>query len=254
MARCSGGLYCSAQRKEAIKHFVSRRAFDIEGLGSKLVEQLVEEGQIETPADIFDDRKINVASLAELERMAEKSAGNLMAAIDASRDISLARFLYALGIREVGEATAQNLADHFGTLAAVRDASQDAGALQEVPDIGPVVAEHIAKFFQQDHNNEIIQQLLDVGKLRLQENQGNAGQGSDALAGKTFVVTGTLSSMTRDEAKDRIRLLGGKVTGSVSGKTDYLVFGESPGSKLTKAEKLGVETLDEDAFLQLVQG
>jgi DNA ligase (NAD+) len=252
VARCSAGLYCSAQRKESIKHFVSRRALDIEGLGSKLIDQLVDDGIIETPAAIFDDSKVNVESLAGLDRMAEKSAQNIVTAIEKSRDVPFARFLYALGIREVGEATAENLAAAFGGLDMLEHASQDSDVLQKVPDIGPVVAEHIAAFFRQDHNKDVIRQLLDVGRLRLQESEPMASAGEQPLTGRTFVVTGTLSSMTRDAAKDRIRELGGKVTGSVSKKTDYLVYGESPGSKLDKAQKLNVELLDEAAFLSLL--
>jgi DNA ligase (NAD+) len=252
VARCSAGLYCSAQRKESIKHFVSRRALDIEGLGSKLIDQLVDDGIIETPAAIFDDSKVNVESLAGLDRMAEKSAQNIVTAIEKSRDVPFARFLYALGIREVGEATAENLAAAFGGLDMLEHASQDSDVLQKVPDIGPVVAEHIAAFFRQDHNKDVIRQLLDVGRLRLQESEPMASASEQPLTGRTFVVTGTLSSMTRDAAKDRIRELGGKVTGSVSKKTDYLVYGESPGSKLDKAQKLNVELLDEAAFLSLL--
>ncbi len=252
VARCSAGLYCSAQRKESIKHFVSRRALDIEGLGSKLIDQLVDDGIIETPAAIFDDSKVNVESLAGLDRMAEKSAQNIVTAIEKSRDVPFARFLYALGIREVGEATAENLASAFGGLDMLEHASQDSDVLQKVPDIGPVVAEHIAAFFRQDHNKDVIRQLLDVGRLRLQESEPMASASEQPLTGRTFVVTGTLSSMTRDAAKDRIRELGGKVTGSVSKKTDYLVYGESPGSKLDKAQKLNVELLDEAAFLSLL--
>lgn len=252
VARCSAGLFCSAQRKESIKHFVSRKAFDIEGLGSKLIEQLVEDELIASPADIYDERKINVDVLSGLERMAEKSAQNVMAAIEKSRDIGLARFLYALGIREVGEATAENLAASFGTLAALEEAAGNTESLQAVPDVGPVVAEYIAAFFHENHNRDIIRDLLEKGGIRLQEGQPAAAIEDLPLSGKTFVVTGTLSGMTRDGAKEKIRQLGGKVTGSVSGKTDYLVHGDSPGSKLEKAQSLGVETLDEAAFLGLI--
>ncbi|MGI9318049.1 MAG: NAD-dependent DNA ligase LigA [bacterium] len=252
VARCSGGLFCSAQRIESLKHFVSRKAFDIEGLGSKLIEQLVEDEVIHSPADIFTDSSINIEVLAEMERMAEKSAGNVMVAIEKSRDISLARFLYALGIREVGEATAQNLAESFGTLEKLELAATDVERLQAVPDVGPVVAEHIATFFHQAHNREVIDELIKTGGVRLQVMEVVELPVDSTLAGKTFVVTGTLSDMTRDGAKELIRKYGGKVTGSVSKKTDYLVYGDSPGSKLDKAQKLGVETLDEEAFRKLI--
>jgi DNA ligase (NAD+) len=253
VARCSGGLYCSAQRKEAIKHFVSRRALDIEGVGAKLVDQLVDSGMIETPADIYDPAKINQESLSALDRMAEKSAENLMQSIETSRDVSFGRFLYALGIREVGEATAENLAGAFGNLDALMNAVHDPETLQRVPDIGPVVAAHIDTFFNQPHNLEVISSLTGPSGLRIQESETPAVDANDLpLAGKTFVVTGTLAAMTRDGAKNEIRSRGGKVTGSVSKKTDFLVYGESPGSKLDKAQKLGVETMDEEAFLSLL--
>jgi DNA ligase (NAD+) len=254
VARCSGGLFCSAQRKEAIKHFVSRRALDIEGLGSKLIEQLVDSHLIETPADIFNKHKVNAESLASLERMAEKSALNVMQSIEASRDVSFGRFLYALGIREVGEATAENLATTYGGLGALEGAAQDVEVLQAVPDIGPVVAAYITAFFTQEDNLEVIAQLTGPGGLRLQETQpAITDPASSPLAGKTFVVTGTLQSMTRDSAKDRIRQLGGKITGSISKKTDFLVHGDAPGSKLEKAQKLEVSLLDEAAFLSLIE-
>jgi DNA ligase (NAD+) len=252
VARCSGGLFCSAQRKESIRHFVSRRAFDIEGLGSKLIEQLVEDKIIQTPADIFDINKVNESSLAGLERMAQKSAQNVMAAIEKSRDISLARFLYALGIREVGEATAQSLADAFGKLKLIEAATTNPETMQSVPDVGPVVAEYITAFFHESHNREVIDDLLNKGAVRLEESEAAKALDDLPFAGKTFVVTGTLSSMTRDGAKDRIRSLGGKVTSSISKKTDYLVYGDSPGSKLDKAQTLAVEMLDETAFIALL--
>ena len=249
VARCSGGLYCSAQRKEALKHFVSRRAFDIEGLGSKLIDQLVEADMVQTPADLFDSSKINVESLAALERMAEKSATKLLAAIAARREISLARFLYALGIREVGEATAASLAYQFGSLANLVKAAKDAEALEAVPDVGPVVAQHIQAFFHEAHNQEVISQLLKQGGVKPLETDPLPDAADLPLAGKNFVITGTLSSMTRDEAKAAIQKLGGKVTGSVSKKTDYLVCGENAGSKLAKAEKLEVEIIYDEGFL-----
>jgi DNA ligase (NAD+) len=252
VARCSGGLFCSAQRKEAIKHFVSRRALDIEGLGSKLIDQLVDAGSLETAADIFDPDIINTEQLAGMERMAKKSAEKLMRSIEASRDVSFGRFLYALGIREVGEATAENLAGAFGGLDTLVEAAENEEALQAVPDVGPVVATHISMFFRQAHNLEVIAKLTAPNGLRIRETEPTLQDANDLpLAGKTFVVTGTLESMTRDAAKDRIRALGGKVTGSVSKKTHYLVCGESPGSKLDKAQSLGVEILEETDFLKL---
>lgn len=254
VARCSGGLYCSAQRKEALKHFVSRRALDIEGLGSKLIDQLVEADIVRTPADLFDESRVNQESVAALERMAQKSAENLMVSIDSSRDVSLARFLYALGIREVGEATAENLAEYFGSLDALIASSQDADELQKIPDVGPIVAEHIGKFFHQPHNIEVIEHLTAPSGVRIAKLPARAKMASSAeFDGKSFVVTGTLGSMTRDEAKAAIKARGGKVTGSVSGKTDYLVYGEKAGSKLDKAQALEVALLDEQAFLSLLE-
>lgn len=254
VARCSGGLFCSAQRKEAIKHFVSRRALDIEGLGSKLIDQLVDSGAIETPADIFNKHRVNAESLAGLERMAEKSALNIMQSIEASRDVSFGRFLYALGIREVGEATAENLAVVFGGLGSLEAAAQDVESLQAVPDIGPVVAAYIGAFFSQEHNLEVIAQLTGVGGLRLQETSPAISDPAELLlTGKTFVVTGTLQSMTRDGAKDRIRQLGGKITASVSKNTNFVVHGDASGSKFAKAQKLGISLLDEAAFLKLLE-
>jgi DNA ligase (NAD+) len=255
IARCSGGLYCMAQRKESLKHFVSRRALDIDGLGSKLIDQLVDREILRSPADLFDPDRINVESLAGLERMADKSALKLMAAINKSRDVSLGRFLYAIGIREVGEATAQNLADYFGNLDALRAAAVKPEALQEVPDIGPVVAQNIATFFTQKHNCEVLGQLAGVnGALRIaaSDRRAKGVTGSAAFQGKSFVISGTLSSLSRDQAKDEIRRRGGKVAESVSSRTDYLVCGDKPGSKLEKARSLEVPVLDEAAFLELL--
>jgi DNA ligase (NAD+) len=249
VARCSGGLYCSAQRKEALKHFVSRRALDIEGLGSKLIDQLVDAGVVETPADLFDNSKVNEAALAALERMAEKSAQNLVAAIDASREVPLGRFLYALGIREVGEATAENIASYFGSFDKLSAAADDTEALQEIDDVGPIVADHIAAFFHEKHNRIVIEQLLGKGGIQLQQPAVSPAANIHEFAGKTFVVTGTLEGMSRDEAKAAIRNLGGKVTTSVSSKTDFLVAGANPGSKLAKAKQLGITVLDEKSFL-----
>jgi len=252
VARCRAGLYCPAQRKEALKHFVSRKAMDIEGLGSKLIEQLVEDEQIHSPADLFDPKRVNEKSLASMERMAEKSASNLIAAIEQSKKVSLSRFLYALGIRETGEATAENLAHHFGSLQQLIAASQDAEALQRVPDVGPVVAEHVKSFFSEEHNLEVIARLTGPNGVSIQNVTVDNATFSEAFAGKTFVVTGTLSATTRDQAKQAIKQRGGKVAGSVSGKTDYLVYGENAGSKLEKARELKVELLDEAAFSVLL--
>ncbi|MES9981015.1 MAG: NAD-dependent DNA ligase LigA [Candidatus Thiodiazotropha sp. 6PLUC5] len=244
VARCSGGLYCPAQRKEAIKHFASRKAMDIEGLGDKLVEQLVEQKLVNTPADLYT---LTLEQLSGLERMAEKSAQNLLDALLKSKQTTLNRFLYGLGIREVGEATAQALAQHFLTLTAIEQA--DEASLQETQDVGPVVAAHIVSFFRQPHNREVIDELLEAGIewpeiVRVEAEQTH-------LAGKTFVLTGTLSQ-PRDEIKEILIAQGAKVTGSVSSKTDFLVAGEAAGSKLAKAEKLGVEILDEEALKVLL--
>jgi len=253
VARCSGGLYCPAQRKEGIKHFVSRKALDIEGLGSKLIDQLVDVGLVNNAADLFDAEKINANSLAELDRMAEKSAANLIASIEASRDVPLSRFLFALGIREIGEATAENLATHFGSLHALMDASSDVELLQEVPDVGPVVAEHVQAFFSEEHNLSVLSELTGANGVRLKSAEAAVATKNPEFEGKTFVVTGTLAAMSRDEAKSAIKKQGGKVTGSVSGKTDFLVYGEKAGSKLTKAQDLGVALLDEQAFIAMLR-
>ena len=254
VARCSGGLFCSAQRKEALKHFVSRKALDIEGLGSKLIDQLVENDIVRSPADLFDRARLNSQTLAGLERMAEKSADKLMASIEQSSQPTLARFLYGLGIREVGEATAENLAIYFGTLNQLIAASVDAEKLQDVPDVGPIVAEHIKAFFSEPHNSEVIEKLLGPDALSLVQGEAVSQDSQPQnLTGKTFVVTGTLAAMTRDAAKQEIKRRGGKVTGSVSAKTDFLVYGDKPGSKLVSAEKLGVATLDEDAFMSMLE-
>lgn len=248
VARCSGGLVCAAQRKEKLRHFASRRAMDIEGLGAKLVEQLVEQGvagkRIETPADIY---ALTGAELADLERMGEKSAENLVAAIERSKGTTLPRFLFALGIPEVGEATAANLARYFGDLDAIAQADLD--ALEAVPDVGPVVASHVHEFLRQKENLAVIESLRKHGVHWPAEQPAKA----DALPleGKTFVLTGALESMTRDEARERIEHAGGKVTGSVSSKTDYVVAGADPGSKLKKARELGVEVIDEAGLERL---
>ena len=246
VARCTGGLFCRAQRVEALKHFVARRAMDIEGLGAKLIEQLVEADAVKTPADIFG---LSVEQLASLDRMGEKSAENVVSAIDQSRKTTLARFLFALGIREVGESTAVSLASHFGKLDSIASASEE--ELVEVPDVGPIVASRIRAFFDEGHNLEVISRLRESG-VEWVESEPQRAPADGPLAGKTIVLTGTLGEMTRDEAKDRIISLGGKVTGSVSKNTDLVVYGEKAGSKLTKAQNLGVETLDEAGFLALL--
>jgi len=256
IARCSGGLYCMAQRKESLKHFASRRALDIEGLGSKLIEQLVDNGIVRSSADLFDRDRVNLESLAGLDRMAERSASKLIASIDRSRNVSLGRFLYALGIREVGEATAHSLADYFGSLGSLMTAAANPALLQQVPDIGPVVAAHIAAFFAQKHNQDILDQLAGAeGALTIAESTGRASEidGTQVFSGKTFVVTGTLNAMTREQATEAIRQRGGKVVTSVSAKTDYLVCGDKPGSKLTKARQLGLAVLDETAFSKMLE-
>ena len=248
VARCSGGLICPAQRKQALLHFASRRAMDIEGLGYKLVDQLVDSGLVRTPADIY---KLGLAKLAALERMAEKSAANVVAAIEKSKDTTLARFIYALGIRNVGEVTAKDLARHFGNLDALMDAGLE--QLQEAPDVGPIVAESIAGFLRERHNREVIGELRAAG-VRWKEGAPARSATRGPFVGKIVVLTGTLGAMTRDEAKERIEALGGKVTGSVSKKTDYVVAGEEAGSKLDKARELGVAVVDEAQFLKLLGG
>ena len=248
VTRCTGGLICSAQRIEALRHFVSRKAMDIDGLGNKLIEQMVMEQppMLHSPADIY---QLQIQQLANLERMAEKSATNLVEAIQASKETSLPRFIYSLGIREVGEATALALANYFGTLEGVQQASFD--ELVEVPDVGPIVAEHIGRFFENPNNLEVIQRLIESGikwpaiEIKSKEDL--------PLAGSTYVLTGSLESFTRDEAGRRLQALGAKVVGSVSAKTSVLVAGPGAGSKLTKAEKLGIPVLDEAALLKLFE-
>jgi DNA ligase (NAD+) len=246
VARCTGGLYCAAQRAEALKHFVSRKALDIEGLGSKLIEQLVAADRVKNPADIFQLEK---DELAALERMGEKSAENLVASIEYSRSTTLSRFLYALGIREVGEATANALANYFGNLDSIMVANEE--ELLAVPDVGPVVALRIRSFFDEPHNRDVIASLQKHG-VHWADAEPQKNQADGPLSGKTFVLTGTLSSMTRDEAKQKIQAQGGKVTGSVSKKTDFVVYGEKAGSKLAKAQDLQVATLDEAQLERLL--
>ena len=242
VARCTGGLICAAQRKQALKHFASRKAFDIDGLGDKLVDQLVDADLVHSPADFFT---LSLGDVVGLERMAEKSASKLLSSLEASKKTTLAKFLYALGIREVGEATAANLAAHFETLEAIRDASLE--ALVEVQDVGGVVATHIFNFFNESHNTDVIDALLKEGV------HWPAIEKPDSenlpLEGKTCVITGTLSEMGRSDAKARLQLLGAKVAGSVSKNTDFLVAGEKAGSKLTKAQELDVEVWDEAALI-----
>ena len=247
IARCTGGLFCGAQRREALRHFAGRRAMDIDGLGSKIIDQLVEAEMVRSPADLY---RLSVEDLANLERMGEKSARKLVMALEASKQTTLARFLYALGVRDVGEATAEALANHFGDVDALEEASEE--QIQEVPDVGPVVAAHVHTFFRQPHNREVIQELRDRGVHWPVRRPKSGAAAEERLSGKTFVITGTLDSMSRDEASDRIKALGGKVSGSVSKKTSYVVVGVEPGSKLAKAQELGVETLDEAAFLRLL--
>ena len=245
VARCSGGLVCSAQRREALLHFASRRAMDIEGLGEKLVEQLVDSGRVKTPADLYT---LGAAELAGLDRMGGKSAANLVDALERSRTTTLARFLYALGIRDVGEATALALAGHFGDL----DALQAAGVeeLQQVPDVGPIVALHVHDFFGEEHNRKVIRALRDAG-VSWPEGPRATRSAAGPLTGEVVVITGTLDSMTRDEARAAARAAGATVTDSVSRRTTLLVAGADPGSKLSKATELGVRIVDEDGFVKL---
>jgi DNA ligase (NAD+) len=238
-ARCTGGLICAAQRKEGIKHFASRRALDIEGLGDKLVEQLVDNDLLKSPADVYD---LSKDQLASLERMGDKSAQNLLDQIEKSKATTFARFLYALGIREVGEATAKLLATYFKTLPALKVATEE--ELQSVPDIGPVVAAHIANFFHEQHNRDIITKLIKAG-IHWEEVKESKHV---PLMGKTFVITGTLTDLSREDAKERLEKLGAKVSGSVSGKTSYVVVGEDAGSKLAKAKELNVPILEDREF------
>ena len=245
VARCTGGLYCPAQRREAIRHFASRRAMDIEGLGEKLIAQLDEKGLVRDVSDLYH---LKHEQLARLERMGDKSAENLLAQLEKSKQIPLERFLYALGIRHVGEATAKVLARHFGTLERVMAADRE--ALEAVPDVGPVVAESLYTFFREDHNRQVIHKLLEAG-VRPREAETGIAEGQP-LTGKSFVLTGALESMSRNEAKARLEALGAKVTGSVSRRTDYVVVGADPGSKADKARDLGIPMLDEEAFLELI--
>ncbi|MEM9404298.1 MAG: NAD-dependent DNA ligase LigA, partial [Pseudomonadota bacterium] len=246
VARCTGGLFCAAQRSEALKHFVSRKAMDIEGLGAKVIEQLVDADRLKTPADIFT---LSRDELASMERLGDKSAANLISAIDHSKSTTLPRFLFGLGIREVGEATAMALSDHFGKLDSIINADLD--ALVDVPDVGPIVASRIRAFFDEPHNREVIERLIESGVI-WKENEPKTVSEEGALTGKTFVLTGTLPNMTRDDAKSRIQAQGGKVTTSVSKRTDFVVAGDKAGSKLTKAQSLEITVLDEESLLSLL--
>lgn len=246
IARCSGGLYCPAQRKQAILHFASRRAMDIEGLGEKLVEQLVDGNLVNHLPDLYS---LDMSTLAGLERMGEKSAVNLLHAIEKSRHTPLARFIFSLGIRNVGEATAKDLARHFGVMDALIKASAD--DLQQIQDVGPVVAESIVDFFAEKHNREIIESLR--GQHAWTDGEPVILQ-SGPLVGKVFVLTGTLPSMPREQAKEQIEAAGGKVAGSVSKKTDYVVAGAEAGSKLVKAQELQVPVIDEAGLMNLLEG
>ena len=242
VARCTGGLFCAAQRKEALKHFVSRKAMDIDGVGGKLIEQLVDRELIHTPADLF---KLDLTTLTRLERMGAKSAENALVSLEKAKNTTLARFIFALGIREVGEATALNLANHFKTLEALQNA--DLEALQQVPDVGEVVANRILAFWHEPHNvavvNDLIQQGVHWDDVEVKE------VGENLFKGKTVVLTGTLTQMGRNEAKALLQEMGAKVSGSVSAKTDFVIAGDAAGSKLTKAQELGVAVLTEEEFL-----
>jgi len=245
--RCTGGLFCPAQRKQAMLHFAGRRALDIEGLGDKLVDQLVDAGIVTSLPGLY---KLGVAKLAALDRMAEKSAQNIVDALEKSKQTTLARFLFGLGIRQIGEATAKDLARHFGSMDRIMDASVE--QLLEVRDVGPIVAHSIHQFFQQPHNREVVEQLRAAG-LNWEEGEGAGEQGPRPLLGKTLVLTGTLPSLSRDHAKDMIEAAGGKVSGSVSKKTHYVVAGEEAGSKLDKARELGLTVLDEAGLMALLE-
>lgn len=243
---CTGGLYCEAQRKEAIKHFASRRAMNVDGLGDKLVEQLVDEGLIHTIADLY---RLDVERLVQLDRMAEKSAKNLIDSLEHSKKTTLARFVFALGIHSIGETTAQTLANHFTTLDKIMNADEE--ILLAIPDVGPIVAENVMTFFKQAHNIEVVEQLISAGISWPKIKTKSADE--QPLFGKTFVITGTLATMGRNDAKAALQELGAKVSGSVSKKSDYVVAGENPGSKATKAEELGITILDEKAFTELLK-
>lgn len=248
VTRCTGGLICGAQRKESLKHFVSRRAMDVDGMGDKIIDQLVEKEYVKTPADLF---RLTAGKLTGLDRMGPKSAQNVVNALENAKETTFARFLYALGIREVGEATAAGLAAHFGTLEALTHASID--ELQKVPDVGIVVATHVFNFFEEESNREVIRELVEeVGIHWPAPAVIKAEEIDSPFAGKTVVLTGSLSLMSRDDAKARLTALGAKVSGSVSKKTDLVIAGEAAGSKLAKAQELGIEVIDEAEMLRLL--
>ena len=247
VARCTGGLICGAQRKESLKHFVSRRAMDVDGMGDKIIDQLVEKEYVHTPADLF---KLTAGKLTGLDRMGPKSAQNVVNALEAAKETTFARFLYALGIREVGEATAAGLAAYFGTLEALEKASID--ELQKVPDVGIVVATHVFNFFAEESNREVIGKLLEEGIKWPAPVVVNAEEIDSPFAGKTVVLTGSLSQLSRDDAKARLVALGAKVAGSVSKKTDLVIAGEAAGLKLAKAQELGIEVIDEAEMMRLL--
>ncbi|MEQ5725991.1 NAD-dependent DNA ligase LigA [Providencia rettgeri] len=248
VARCTGGLICGAQRKEALKHFVSRRAMDVDGMGDKIIDQLVEKEYVKTPADLY---QLSAGILTGLDRMGPKSAQNLVDALNKSKQTTLARFIYALGIREVGEATAANLAAHYTTLEAVMAADEE--SLKTVQDIGHVVAKHVVNFFREPHNQAVIEDLLTKASIHWPEVKVvNSAEIESPFAGKTVVLTGSMSVLTRDEAKDKLVALGAKVSGSVSKKTDLVIAGEAAGSKLAKANELGIRVIDENELVRLL--
>lgn len=249
VARCTAGLICGAQRKEALKHFVSRRALDVDGMGDKIIDQLVEKEYVKTPADLF---RLTAGKLTGLDRMGPKSAQNVVNALEKAKETTLARFLYALGIREVGEATAANLAAHYGSVDALRAA--DIESLKTVQDVGEVVARHVVNFLSEEHNQQVIDELLSPEiNIHWPEVQVIVPEEIDSpFAGKTVVLTGSLTILSRDEAKDRLTALGAKVSGSVSKKTDLVIAGEAAGSKLAKAQELGIEVIDEAEMIRLL--
>ncbi|QGZ54551.1 NAD-dependent DNA ligase LigA [Paraburkholderia acidiphila] len=249
IARCTGGLFCPAQRKQALWHFAQRRALDIDGLGEKIIDQLVDQNLVRTPADLFN---LGFGTLAQLDRMADKSAQNLLDSLEKAKSTTLARFIYALGIRHVGESTAKDLAKHFGSLDPIMSASVE--ELLEVNDVGPIVALAIHEFFAEAHNRTVIEQLRAPGKVTWAEGPPAPKAPVGVLAGKTVVLTGTLPTLSRDEAKEMLEAAGAKVAGSVSKKTDYVVAGADAGSKLAKAEELGVPVLDEEGMRKLLEG
>ncbi|CAQ83500.1 MULTISPECIES: NAD-dependent DNA ligase LigA [Photorhabdus] len=248
VARCTGGLVCGAQRKEALRHFVSRRAMDVDGMGEKIIDQLVDKEYVETPADLF---RLTAGKLTGLDRMGPKSAQNVVDALEKAKKTTFARFLYALGIREVGEATAANLAAYFGDLNKLRAADEE--ALKEVQDVGEVVAKHVVHFFNEPHNQKVIDDLIDNIGINWEPIAVTKAEKIDSpFAGKTIVLTGSLHQLSRDEAKDKLIALGAKVTGSVSKKTDLVIAGEAAGSKLAKANELNIAVIDEEEMIRLL--